>query len=146
MSFLSSEQLPLITFKISVFFPYKIRPHTRRLPSLTLGVVPLPQFFSRHFQPPAGDFLPISRALSYFSKAPWQVIPIYSSATSSNTLKSQQNLTTFPVSICLSYSLFAFLITSLIILKQKEYSLFNKSLYFLTSFVSFLSGLIFTLL
>ena len=47
----------------------------------------------------------------------------YLSATSSNALKSQQNLTTFPVAICLSYNLLALPITSSITFKQKEYSL-----------------------
>ena len=42
----------------------------------------------------------------------------------------QQNLATFPVLICLSYNLFAFSRTSVIIFKQNLYSLFNKSLYF----------------
>ncbi|MBR1417474.1 MAG: DUF2335 domain-containing protein, partial [Synergistaceae bacterium] len=48
-------------------------------------------------------------------------------------LKSQQNIVVFPVFICLSYNLLAFSITSSIIFKQKEYSLFNRDLYFFSS-------------
>ena len=57
----------------------------------------------------------------------------YSLLFSSRSLKSQQNLTIFPVDICSSYNFEALRITESMILMQKLYSMFSRTLYFFVS-------------